>query len=572
MKSVRFKILIPVVLLAVLALLSSIMGILNVNSINEKGEEISQVYLEKIRIIGDISENAQKIAKESYVYISVVNETALANSKTNVESAKAEIEALSKEYEALMNADDEAQFKKFKQNYNLMNSAHQKLVKYVDAGQKEQAAIVANNDLVAVCEDMSNQLDVMKADQTSASESAVKYMNDAYRFSWGIGIACLVISIVLLVVSFAICMIGIVNPLTKANRELGEITHLIDEGNGDLTKRLDVQTQDEIGQMSMGINRFMELLQQVMGDIVEGSVKLDTVVANVGSNVTSSNESVQDVSSAMEELSATMQEIAATIQSVNDNTETVSEEVNEIAAKSEEINAYSHNMRERADSLAKTADDNKRTTNEMIGGIVDTLKLAIEESKSVEKVNELTGEILSISSQTNLLALNASIEAARAGEAGRGFAVVADEIRQLADSSRDTANNIQSINELVTKAVYDLIKNSNAIITYIEDTILPDYDGFVMAGAKYNEDACYVSEVMEDFSDKTAKLKEVMKSMAESIGGISMGVEESANAVNVSAESTQLLVEEMNSITQEMGESQNIVAELKKETEVFKKY
>ena len=96
-----------------------------------------------------------------------------------------------------------------------------------------------------------------------------------------------------------------------------------------------------------------------------------------------------------------------------------------------------------ADSLAKSADENKRTTDEMVGNIVGTLKKAIEDSKSVERVNELTGEILNISSQTNLLALNASIEAARAGEAGKGFAVVADEIRQLADSSRDTANNIQ---------------------------------------------------------------------------------------------------------------------------------
>ena len=74
----------------------------------------------------------------------------------------------------------------------------------------------------------------------------------------------------------------------------------------------------------------------------------------------------------------------------------------------------------RADSLAKSADENKRTTDEMVGNIVGTLKKAIEDSKSVERVNELTGEILNISSQTNLLALNASIEAARAGEAGKG--------------------------------------------------------------------------------------------------------------------------------------------------------
>ena len=72
-----------------------------------------------------------------------------------------------------------------------------------------------------------------------------------------------------------------------------------------------------------------------------------------------------------------------------------------------------------------------------------------------------------------------------------------------ADSSRDTANNIQAINEHVTSAVYQLIDNSNKIINYIEETIFADYDSFVQAGAQYNEDACYISETMQEFAEKT---------------------------------------------------------------------
>ena len=121
----------------------------------------------------------------------------------------------------------------------------------------------------------------------------------------------------------------------------------------------------------------------------------------------------------------------------------------------------------------------------MIAGIIESLKSAIEESTSVRHVNELTEEILSVSSQTNLLALNASIEAARAGEAGKGFAVVADEIRKLADSTRETANNIQSINAQVTDAVEKLSDSANQLVTYIDDTIMPDYDSFVKTGEQY---------------------------------------------------------------------------------------
>ena len=311
-------------------------------------------------------------------------------------------------------------------------------------------------------------------------------------------------------------------------------------------------------------------MQRTVGKIVSGSSKLEETVGSVSAHVTSSNDSAQDVSSAMEELSATMQEIAATIQTVNDNTEHVGQDVVDIADKTEQINKYSIEMRERADALAKSADENKRSTDEMVTGIVGTLKKAIEESKSVDRVNELTGEILNISSQTNLLALNASIEAARAGEAGKGFAVVADEIRELADSSRDTANNIQAINEHVTKAVRQLIDNSNQIIDFIEETVLPDYEGYVKVGNQYNEDASYISEIMERFTEKTENLKELMKNTVESIEGISMGVEQSANAVTSSAVSTSELVELMNSIDKEMIDSKAIVEGLRAETNVFK--
>jgi methyl-accepting chemotaxis protein len=274
----------------------------------------------------------------------------------------------------------------------------------------------------------------------------------------------------------------------------------------------------------------------------------------------------------MEELSATMEEIAATVQSVTDNAESVNDEVLNIADRSEDMNVQAKEMRSRADELAKKATDNKKVTDEMISQIMESFKQAIEESKSVERVNELTGDILSISSQTNLLALNASIEAARAGEAGKGFAVVADEIRELADSSRDTANNIQAINEHVTKAVHALVDNSNAIIKFIDETVLPDYDNFVQSGEQYNKDASYVSETMEAFSEKTEQLKQIMKKIVESIEGISKAVEESANAVTSSASSTTSLVGDMQSIDTQMNNSKETVDELMEEAEVFKKF
>lgn len=572
MNSVKNKIMIPVLLLAVIAFATSILSIMNADSISKKGDDIANNYLVTIENVGCLSESTQKLTRSAYSYIVAEGDAAKKSVKDNIESLKSEIDGYMKDYEQTLDENEETAYSSYKNYYSQFLTQFGVLEKYVNTNQTVNASKLANNNLVDVCNSLESALDDMTNNEVEAADHAMRQMHALAAFAKTTGGVCFVFAIGALIVAFLISTRKVVNPIVKTNKELKEISALINDNNGDLTKRVNVKSSDEIGQLAQGINQFLDILQNTIGKIVEGSKNLDNMINSVGENVTVSNDNAQDVSSAMEELSATMQEIAATIQTVNDNTESVGKNVVDIADKTEQINNYSQDMRERADSLAKSADENKRTTDEMIGNIVGTLKKAIEDSKSVERVNELTGEILNISSQTNLLALNASIEAARAGEAGKGFAVVADEIRQLADSSRDTANNIQAINEHVTSAVYQLIDNSNKIIKYIEETILADYDSFVQAGAQYNEDACYISETMQEFAEKTEKLKELMKNTVESIEGISSGVEQSANAVTSSAVSTSQLVEQMNSIDKEMSESRNTVGELKAQTDVFKNF
>ena len=572
MNSVKNKIMIPVLLLAVIAFATSILSIMNADSISKKGDDIANNYLVTIETVGYLSESTQKLTISAYSYIVAEGDAAKKSVKDNIESLKSEIDGYMKDYEQTLDENEETAYSSYKNYYSQFLTQFAVLEKYVDTNQTVNASKLANNNLVDVCNSLESALDDMTNSEVEATDHAMRQMHALAAFAKTTGGVCFVFAIGALIVAFLISTRKVVNPIVKTNKELKEISALINDNNGDLTKRVNVKSSDEIGQLAQGINQFLDILQNTIGKIVEGSKNLDNMINSVGENVTVSNDNAQDVSSAMEELSATMQEIAATIQTVNDNTESVGKNVVDIADKTEQINNYSQDMRERADSLAKSADENKRTTDEMVGNIVGTLKKAIEDSKSVERVNELTGEILNISSQTNLLALNASIEAARAGEAGKGFAVVADEIRQLADSSRDTANNIQAINEHVTSAVYQLIDNSNKIIKYIEETILADYDSFVQAGAQYNEDACYISETMQEFAEKTEKLKELMKNTVESIEGISSGVEQSANAVTSSAVSTSQLVEQMNSIDKEMSESRNTVGELKAQTDVFKNF
>ena len=293
---------------------------------------------------------------------------------------------------------------------------------------------------------------------------------------------------------------------------------------------------------------------------------MSSVVGSVGI----ANDSACDISALMQELSATMEEIASSATTVNSNVAEIEAEVDGIAEATQEMNEYVSRMQARAEELKNTAVSNRENTSSMIAEIIENLKTAIEESRSVERVNELTSEILSVSSQTNLLALNASIEAARAGEAGKGFAVVADEIQKLANSTRETANNIQTINGLVTQAVNKLARNSNAIVEYIDETIMPDYAGFVDTGVQYSNDAAFVNETMDQFEKKAVNLHRIMQETAESIKGISRAIEESTNSVGNAANNTTVLVQNIDTVNAEMEVNQNISNRLKGEAERFK--
>lgn len=376
-------------------------------------------------------------------------------------------------------------------------------------------------------------------------------------------------------IAVALLMIVIVNrfvagPAKNASVHLNSIIDRIEKNEGDLTERIEIRTQDEVGQLVRGINSFIGQLQGIMQKIQKESVHMNELVENITDGINDSNENVSNVSATMQELSASMEEVAATLSQITEGAQEILNASKDMEAKAQNGNDLVREVKGRAEDVKAMATDSKESTRHMVEDIRTLLQQAIENCKSVDKINELTGEILSISGQTNLLALNASIEAARAGEAGKGFAVVADEIRMLADDSRSTANNIQEISATVMKAVMDLAKNSNDMIRFVDETVLADYDKFVDIANQYHADADHMDDILREFNHNAQELANTMSQMTDGIDGINIAVDESAQGVTAAAMSISQLVEALGTIKSEADTNQEISRQLQGEVERFK--
>lgn len=583
MKSVKVKIIIPLVFLVLIGLGSLAVSTYNLVNFKDRAEKITKENLESTRLIGKVTELTQKFARTVY-NTSVAPLTQAEADKLGgvatlqdlvgqITTTIEDITTTTEEYLTVKGDNVPDVFEDYEAIFGEMKHDFDTLQQYIGSGAAPADVIKANSAaLTNLVDRMQKSLDDLLEEEKIESDEAMDSLNRSYDLGFMMNMATIAFTVIVFVVAIIVCIQGIVKPLVSAKNQLVDIAKSIEDGEADLTRKVEVKAKGEIGNIVDGINSFIDLLHSIMSKILTSTSGLSQVVLTVKQNVGNSNDNVQDVSSAMEELTATMEELLATVQTISDNTDLVGNEVNNIVDQTAQINDYSKEMQDRSKALATTAESNRQEAKAMVSDIIKNLKTAIEESKSVKRVNELTDDILSISTQTNLLALNASIEAARAGEAGKGFAVVADEIRQLADSSRETANNIQAINELVTKAVQALSDNSSTVIKYIEETILPDYENFVASGNQYNEDATYVYDKMDEFAKATDSLKTIITEMIEEINGIRCGVEESSRAVCLSAENVTKLVAEIGEINTEMDESQDITEALQKETDIFKQY
>ena len=388
-------------------------------------------------------------------------------------------------------------------------------------------------------------------------------VSEIYAEAYGLAKLIIIAMIVAFVLSAVIGVIigtGMTRPirqLTAVIEQTAKLDFRPTKEGGKLRKQ-----KDEIGNMATKIHIMRKKLREMMGDLQQTQQVLEGNAEDLNHLMKQNSAYAEDNSAATQELAAGMEETSANAAHIVENVGIMRESSDNIQRLAEDGEKNSGQIQERAGEMERISTESRHKTDQMYAVMKQKTDAAVEQAKSVQKINALTDNIKQISSQTNLLALNANIEAARAGEAGRGFAVVASEIGDLATQTLDTVSTIDEIVGEVNSSVSNMTECLTTIMEFLEQTVLGDYEHFAQVGEQYHADADTFQQIMQQTKEAVDALEQHIGEISSTVSDINSMVEQSTDGISGIAEksgSTQNLVTEGYDKLQECTQSVNVI-------------
>lgn len=357
----------------------------------------------------------------------------------------------------------------------------------------------------------------------------------------------------------------LVTPVNKIIIMLGDIS----DGEGNLTKRLQTESRDDIGQLVMQFNTFVDTVHNMVSMVKD---RTDTVNSNV-IEVTKINQAVH---SSSQEVIKAISEVAAGAASQAEDLSDINLTLNLFGNELDQASEQMQIIAIRAQEAAGSAEDDRNKLTELIdsvsfvrdsfGNVSDKVK---ELSQNIYQINTITDAINSIANKTNLLALNASIEAARAGEAGKGFAVVAEQIRELAEQSKQSSETIKTL-------VLNIGTDSEQVLETtagVSDNLLRQSSVITTATASFEK-------LIEDVKNMKPEMEEALNRMVQ-VNVKKTEILKKVEEISSVSEETSAASQEINAITEHMDEQlgraqysfenlEKLTGDLKKQVDKFK--
>lgn len=567
---IGIKIMVLLLLLAITAI--SCVGVLvwTLQSVIGTSDQIVSEQVAEQEKISGLSRQFTYINSQVLTHVMTTNSVTMDTLSEKILQDIADMEQQIEEFGALLSEGDERK--------EALDSTSAELAKYrktvesllvTSAENKTQAYVSATSNLPMFNEHIENYMNRMLEITAQEMEQAQGQMEQsAARVPGIISVASIALLVVVIVIMLGL-RLWVIGPVKKATKQVDELVEGIRCNKGDITKRIHVGSRDEVGRLAIAINDLVAQMQIIIRAITEGCGQMEEKQADIISNVEKVNATADHTMQNLGIMSEGMQLVTGAIDGVQQDTGVLDHTVENMLEVAQNGRDYAADIKEKAGKMKATAVESKQEATLVMKEIDTAMTESIANSRQIHKITELTEEILGIAGTTNLLALNASIEAARAGEAGRGFAVVAEEIRKLADSSRESANNIQEISNRVVESVEELSENATRLLEFMNTRVMKDYDALEDTGSNYHEAADHVDEMMNEFGQKIDELLSVLQNVNTANTQMEATVGDSTEKLSAVEKNNQGLQQEMKDISYAVEELAASAGQLKESIRCF---
>jgi methyl-accepting chemotaxis protein len=449
-------------------------------------------------------------------------------------------------------AENESEKKSIKELQQLLQKYQDKLLQLMHIVRDgQQLSEEQKQPVFFMGQDVVNKIEEIVKYELESTENLNKQSELLVAQSKTIFIVTSVVTILILLVFSGMMIL-------KVKREMNAILSYFDQlAASDFSAGLPIELtncKDEIGYITQKAGRMVTMVREIVQNVVIESNNIKATADTTNLAINQLHCQINEILGITQTLATGIQQTAAAAEEMNATSSEIESALVAFAKQSSEGSLSTNAISVRASQLNKLAEESQDDANQIYSSTNLKLRNAIERAKEVEHISVLSNSILAITEQTSLLSLNAAIEAARAGEQGRGFAVVADEIRNLAESSKKSVTEIQTVTKTVVEAVKNLVDSSDQVLGFIDKRVVNDYKSQIETTNTYTKDAKYFNNIVTEFKNSSEQILQSVQNMVVAIDEISVSANKGAEGSQTIAHKTLNIVEKVDSIIEQAEE------------------
>jgi len=494
----KWKLIIPLSILIGFNLVATVTSINLQSSLAGKAKILGSSYLKEVDLILQADRDLYQAQMAERGLLLLAKDDALYSEQIgNIRDNNEQVATRFNESVAVSQyIDKEPRLREFKRLISLWTSKSAALAERSQNGEQGDAALIAESygENQRAFDNLRDMLDKVGEERLAEANSFIVEIENSAASARNTVLILLAMSIVVGFILAVVLPNIISGPINKITKQLKDIS----QGEGDLTKRLNVKQQDEVGMLARFFDEFMDKLQDMVS-------KVQDVSNSVG-------HSASDLRNVSEKNSLSINEQNLAIHTVVTAVEEMSSAAKEVAANTAETAEKARQANISSDAGVKTIDNTIDRIEKLSIELDEASNTISRVEQEASNVNSVLDVIRGIAEQTNLLALNAAIEAARAGEQGRGFAVVADEVRTLASRTQDSTQDIQRMLEGLQQGVKSSVDAISASVETARDTV----ESASTTGQSLND----VKKIIDSISQMTVQVATAVEEQSQVVDEI----------------------------------------------------